>query len=295
VTPIRRVGFVGLGNMGLPIAGRIAAAGFEVRAYDAREQLAGGMPPGVAWEPDPGALAADADALMLCLPDGAVVREVLLGAPGLADRMRRGAAVVDLSSSAPAGTAAVGAALAERELGMVDAPVSGGVARARTGQLTAMVGGDPALVERCRPLLHSIAARVLPTGRLGSGHATKALNNYVSAAGLLAALEALAAAERFGVEPAVALDVLNVSSGRNNSTETKIGQFVLNERFASGFDLALMAKDVRTAQRLARLLGVPSRLLDACADLWDEAAAGAGTGTDHTAVGGELGLGLGRG
>jgi 3-hydroxyisobutyrate dehydrogenase len=209
--------------------------------------------------------------------------------------MRPGTVVVDAGSSAPAGTATVGAALAERGVEMVDAPVSGGVARARTGELTAMAGGDPGTLARCRPLLDAFAARVLETGPLGSGHATKALNNYVSAAGLLAALEALTAAERVGLDPAVVLAALNASSGRNNSTETKIAQFVLSETFGSGFALGLMAKDVRTAQQVARDAGVPARLLDACALLWDEAAAWAADGADHTEVGRALGLsGAGR-
>lgn len=288
---IRRVGFIGLGNMGLPIATRIAEAGFDLWAHDARPQLQDELPQGVHWVPEAGELAAGVDALLLCLPDGAAVTDLMLGGGALAKRMRRGTVLVDLSSSSPDGTVTLGSALHERGVAMIDAPVSGGVERAWKGELTMMAGGEPDAIEHCRGVFDAVASQVFVTGQLGSGHASKALNNYVSAAGLLASLEALAAAERFGVDPEVVLQVINASSGRNNSTETKISQFVFSETFASGFALALMAKDVRTAQRLARDLGVSARLLDVCAELWDEGAARAPVAADHTEVGRVLGLG----
>jgi 3-hydroxyisobutyrate dehydrogenase len=126
---------------------------------------------------------------------------------------------------------------------------------------------------------------VFRTGPLGSGHAMKALNNYVSAAGLAAAVEALAVGKKFGLDPNVMTDVLNASSGRNNTTENKLKQFIIPKTFASGFSMALMAKDIRTADELGAAIGVATPLAEICTELWEEAAARHGPGADHTEYG----------
>jgi 3-hydroxyisobutyrate dehydrogenase len=167
---------------------------------------------------------------------------------------------------------------------MLDAPVSGGVPRARDGTLAIMVGGDPEAIERARPVLAAMGSKIFATGPLGSGHAMKALNNYVSAAGLAAAAEALLVGRRFGLDPAIMTDVLNASSGRNNSTENKLKQHILSRTFASGFSLDLMAKDLDTAVELAGDLGVPTPFAERCVALWKDAAAQFGRGADHTEI-----------
>jgi 3-hydroxyisobutyrate dehydrogenase len=202
----------------------------------------------------------------------------------LLDRLAPGTTVVDMGSSAPSGTRALGAALAERGIALLDAPVSGGVRRAADGTLTVMVGGDPAVVERCRPLFAAVGERVFACGPLGAGHAMKALNNLVSAAGLLAAGEALLVGRRFGLEPARMLEVLNASTGRNHATETKLAQFVLSRRFDAGFSLALMVKDLSTALDLARDTDTPAAFATECRALWARAAEALGPGADHTAL-----------
>src|SRR5690606_3310055 len=151
----------------------------------------------------------------------------------------------------------LGAELAKRGIDMIDAPVSGGVRRAITGELAVMIGGEPAVIERCRPVLDALGKQLFAVGKLGAGDAMKCLNNYVSAAGLLAAAEGLVAAQRFGLEPKKALEVLNASTGKNNSTEHKFAQFILSRTFGSGFSLGLMAKDLRTALELARQVHAP--------------------------------------
>jgi 3-hydroxyisobutyrate dehydrogenase len=167
---------------------------------------------------------------------------------------------------------------------LVDAPVSGGVAAAERGTLTVMAGGDSAGVARVRPLLEVLGGNIVLTGPLGSGHATKALNNLLSAAGLMVAAEVLLVGQRFGLDPGVMLDALNSSSGRNNSTENKIGQFVLSRSFDSGFGIGLMVKDLRTALDLADSTDTPTPLGRRCLELWDEAGAELGGEADHTAV-----------
>jgi 3-hydroxyisobutyrate dehydrogenase len=201
------------------------------------------------------------------LPDGHVVRRVVLGEGEEGDdrllgSMRQGAILIDMSSSSPTGTQALGKILA------LDAPVSGGVSRAENGTLAIMVGGDAAVVKGCRPLFEAMGERLFETGALGSGHAMKALNNLVSAAGLIAAAEALLIGHRFGLEPTVMIDILNASTGRNNSTENKFKQHILSRAFNSGFSLDLMVKDLTTAVDLARETRTPAVFSAACRELW---------------------------
>lgn len=281
----RTVAFIGLGMMGAPMAANLLSAGYEVRGTDlstqAREALAarGGAAFLTARE-----AATGTQVLVAMLPNGKVVREALLGPDGAAEALAPGALVLDMSSSAPFDTKALGEALAAKGLRVVDAPVSGGVRRAVDGSLSIMAGGEADDIERARPILAAMGKSIFVTGPLGSGHAMKALNNYVSAAGLAAASEALIVGQAFGLSPETIVDILNVSTGKNNSTETKMKPFVLSGTFGSGFSMALMAKDIRTAAELAERLDQPAPGIAAAADLWARAAEALGNGTDHTSI-----------
>jgi 3-hydroxyisobutyrate dehydrogenase len=287
--PPAEIAFIGLGKMGAPMARRLVASGFRVRAFDlstqALDAFAAGHPRAVraASAASAAAAAAGAEAAVTMLPDGKAVRQAILG-DGVARALGSGAMVVDMSSSSPLDTERLGADLAGLGVGLVDAPVSGGVRRAADGTLAIMVGGEPAMVERCRPLLAAMGGSIHETGRLGSGHAMKALNNLVSAAGLVAACEALQIGRRFGLDPSLMVDVLNASTGRNNSTELKAKQFILSGTFASGFSLGLMAKDVRTAAELADHLGVGAPAARLARDLWARAQEALGPEADHTEI-----------
>lgn len=279
------IAFVGLGQMGLPMAGKLREAGFAVRGSDlspaARAAFAEG---GGQVFASARAAAEGAGVLITMLPTGAVVRDALLGAGEAASALPRGALVIDMSSSPPMDTRRLGEDLAARGLALIDAPVSGGVKRARLGTLAIMAGGEAALVERATPVLRAMGSSIFPTGPLGSGHAMKALNNYVSAAGLAAACEALIVGQRFGIAAETIVDVLNASTGRNNSTEVKLKPFVLSRAFNSGFSVALMAKDLRIAADLAEKLGEDMTVLPQTAALWEDAIRGIGGGADHTAI-----------
>jgi 3-hydroxyisobutyrate dehydrogenase len=279
------IAFIGLGMMGLSMASRLVRAGFTVRGSDlskaARDAFvaAGGEAAASA-----SAAAKGAGIIITMLPDGTIVRDVLLGAGRVIDVLQPGALVIDMGSSAPMGTRALARELEGLGIGLIDAPVSGGVKRAIDGTLAIMAGGDPALLERAQPIFAAMGTRVFATGPSGSGHAVKALNNYVSAAGLAAACEAALVAERFGIDRDMLIDVLNASTGRNNSTELKMKPFILSGRFDSGFSLALMAKDLRTAAEMARTLGMNAPGAAEAARLWSEAAELLGKSADHTEI-----------
>ncbi len=257
--------------MGVPMAGHLASAGHPLQTYDKR----GGTHASARHA------AEGADVLITMLPDGDVVREVVLETlPAL----KKGALVIDMSSSDPLGTQALGQALAENEIGMVDAPVSGAVRGARDATLAIMCGGAPADFARARPLLQKLGRDIFHVGPLGAGHAAKALNNYLGAAGTLAGFEALLMAQSLGLDPKPVLDAINASTGRNWTTERKIPQQVLTGAFGSGFKLALMAKDVAIAAQLAKELAVDTPYLRETLKHWRAAAKAMPRDADHTEI-----------
>ena len=237
-----RIGFVGLGQMGRAMAPHLAGDGRQVTGHDLvrPDPLPANVGFGARLED-----LVDSDLIITMLPDGAAVR-------GVVDRLLDAgcrASVIDMSSSHPDDSRALAARLAERGQRFVDAPVSGGVSRAVSAELMIMAGGSDAAVAAAMPFLASMG-RPVHLGAAGCGHAMKALNNYVSAAGLIAAFEALASARAAGIAPDRFLEVINAATGRNNTTEVKIDRFVLDESYDSGFALALMEKDVSIAASL---------------------------------------------
>jgi len=166
----------------------------------------------------------------------------------------------------------------------MDAPVSGAVAGAKAGTLAIMVGGSASALARGLPVLKAMGNQIFHVGPLGAGHAVKALNNYLGAAGTLAAFEALLIARAFGLEPKPMLDAINASTGRNSTTDRKIPRDILTGTFASGFRLALMAKDVGIAAELARGLGLNTPFLKTTLKTWREAEKALPAGADHVEI-----------
>jgi 3-hydroxyisobutyrate dehydrogenase len=284
--PKGAIGFVGLGKMGRPMAARLVAAGYRLHVADLKVEVTRHFADehGASIPRSLAALGNAADIVITILPDGAAVREAALGENGLMAGLSSGKVVIDMSSSDPIGTRELGNVLAKRGVALVDAPVSGGVRRVLDGTLATMVGGDPEAIASVRPVLDVMAKHVFLTGPLGTGHAMKALNNMVSAAGLWIAAEALRVGESFGLAAHTMVDILNASTGRNNSTEVKFKQFILSRSFGSGFSLGLMAKDLRIAAELATASGLPCPLMQDCSGLWSEAARVLGDAADHTAI-----------
>jgi 3-hydroxyisobutyrate dehydrogenase len=283
--PPERLGFVGLGNMGAPMARHLVSAGYQLVAADANSAALERFCSTVRCERARSLteLGQRCRLVITMLPVGAAVRQVLLGNAGVAAGLAPGCVVLDMSSAEPVGTRELARKLADAGVSLVDAPVSGGVQRAVEGTLAIMAGGEPRAIARCRPVLAKLG-RVFCTGGCGSGHAVKALNNYLSAVALAATAEAMMAGERFGIEPPVMLEILNHSTGRNSATEQKYPAFVLPRSFNSGFALGLMAKDLRIALALAESLGTPSALLGECAELWRRAEQLLGSAADNTEI-----------
>ena len=286
---IHSVGFVGIGKMGNPMAHRLVKAGFDLHIDDARPQVVTAFLAAHGGQPLDRNGAADLDAIVTMLPDGRAVREVLLGSDqthGLASRLRSGGLVIDMSSSDPLGTRALGAILAERGIRMMDAPVSGGVVFAENGTLSVLAAGDPDHLERCQLLFAALADDVFYCGPLGSGHALKALCNYVNAASLVTLLEAMTTAVRFGIRSDTAVAALRAATtGRNHPLEKKIAAHVITRRFATGMALGLIAKDVRIARDLAGALSVEVPMMESCLSVWNKAAEQIGFDVDQTAIG----------
>ncbi|WP_435121108.1 NAD(P)-dependent oxidoreductase [Amycolatopsis thermoflava] len=273
------VTFVGLGTMGQPMVRNLARS-VPVSVFDANPDAvqAAARNDGVT------ALAgladgSGADVVILMLPSSAVVERVL-GDPGdpgsFAGRLRPGTLVVDMGSSVPRVTQELATRLREREVAMVDAPVSGGPRKAATAELTIMAGGRAEDYERALPLLRAMGTSVTHVGPVGSAHALKALNNLLSAIGLVGALEVLTVGTKFGLDPRTMLDVINSSTGRNQSTEVKIGPEVLDGRFQVGFSLPLTVKDITTALDLSTSLGLSPEVSRACVRFCQAALAGLG-------------------
>jgi 3-hydroxyisobutyrate dehydrogenase len=280
-----RIGFIGLGNMGAPMARRLVNAGYELTVADAvpeaLERFAGGSKCERAASLQ--SLGERCAVVITMLPDGQIVRDVLLAANGVASRLAPGSVCIDMSSSSPIGTRQLSADLAKLGISLVDAPVSGGVKKAADGTLAIMAGGEAGPVARVKPLL-DVMGKVFTTGASGSGHAMKALNNFLSAANLAVAAEAVIAGQRFGLDPATMISILNASTGRNTGTDSKFPNNVLPRTFDSGFALGLMAKDLRLALEVARSSGAPTGLLERTAQMWAAAEHQLGGRADNTEV-----------
>jgi 3-hydroxyisobutyrate dehydrogenase len=278
------IGFLGLGHMGLPMARRLRDAGHDVRCYDVTEEVRRlASADGLMVVDDITETVTGCRALILMLPNSDVVESVLLET-GLLAAMRAGGVIVDMGSSRPTSTRSLAARAAGAGVGYVDAPVSGGVSGAESGNLTIMVGGDDDHIEPVLPLLVLMGKKIKRVGPSGAGHALKALNNLMSATHLLVSSEALLAGHAFGLDFEVMLDAINTSSGRSGSTEVKWPNYVLPGSYDSGFGLALMAKDMSIAVDLIHGLGWPSPVADAATAAWRQAVSEMSPGADHTTI-----------
>lgn len=287
---IRKIGFIGIGNMGNPMAGHLVKKGFDVTVYDVRPEVV------KAFVAQHGGRAAaslvDAahgmDAVITMLPNDGVVRSVVLGdgsencvAAGLA----KGAVVIDMGTSNPTATRSLAEALAPRGIGVVDAPVMGGVVFAKDATLDIMVGGEPELVERVQPVLAAIGRNLIPCGGTGTAHAMKALANYINACALINAVEAMTIGKRFGLDAKMMAEALvPMCAGRNHPIEKKVIPHILTRRYGTGMAMGFIAKDVKIAVDTAHAIGAHVPLGERVSELWSAAAGKLGADLDQTQV-----------
>jgi 3-hydroxyisobutyrate dehydrogenase len=267
------------------MAHNLAEAGFDlvVRDADPERQSSFAVEHGCAAAERPQDFAS-ANVVVTMLPDDRAVRDVMLGWDGgIGGALARDAVVVDMSSSNPEGTTALGQELTAMGLSLVDAPVSGGVERAGTGTLSIMVGADDEeAIRAAQPVLDVLGANFFYTGPLGSGHAMKALNNFVGGGTYALVVEALAIGQRFGLTPSTMIDVMNASTGRSFNTEVVVKDHVLTGRYGTRFAVGLLSKDVGIAAKLAGSSGVEAPLCRLVSERWAEAAAELGPAADHS-------------
>lgn len=252
----RPVGFIGLGNMGGRMTRCVVAAGHEVVGFDPdaeRVSAAGARPAG-----SPAEVAAEADVVLLSLPDSPVVERVMRGEDGVLRAARSGQVVVDLSTASPPSTIALREELAAKGGEYLDAGISGGAAAAEKGTLTLMTGGSEEALERVRPVLDTFSAKVFHMGASGSGHVAKLLNNFLNAVSLSATAEVMVAAKKAGLELHTFLDVLNASSGVNFATLNRFPKIVDGDYLEGGLTGNLMMKDLLLYMDFVHGIGTPS-------------------------------------
>jgi len=290
MSAIRKIGFIGVGNMGNPMAGHLVKKGFDVTVYDVRPEMV------KAFVAQHGGRAAaslvDAahgmDAVITMLPNDGVVRSVVLGDGSencLAAGLAQGAVVIDMSTCNPTATRSLAEALKPRGIDVVDAPVMGGVVFAKDATLDIMVGGEPAQVERVKPVLAAIGRNLIPCGGTGTAHAMKALANYINACALINAVEAMTIGKRFGLDAKMMAEALvPMCAGRNHPIEKKVIPHILTRKYGTGMAMGFIAKDVKIAVDTAHAIGAHVPLGERVSELWSAAAEKLGADLDQTQV-----------
>lgn len=265
------VGFIGLGIMGAPMAINVLRKGHKLTVFDidrgAMEKM---VALGAAKASTPAAVAAECEVIITMLPDGPDVERVALGKDGIIEGIRPGSIVVDMSSSQPDITRKIGAALAAKGCGMVDSPVGKTAEHAVTGTLTLMVGGDPAIVAKVRPILDCMGTDFFDCGRLGNAHAMKATNNLLATALVAINAEVLAAGIKAGLTLETMVSVMQKTMAWNSQLAVAFPIRPLKGDFAPGFMLKLAHKDCRNALRMIDAMGLDAPVgkatLAACQD-----------------------------
>ena len=280
-----RVAFLGLGALGRPMAKHLANDPFRLKVWNRTaakaHAFAEEMEGKVKVASSPGAAVEDADVFITCLPKSSDVEELLDAPEGIAPSLRVGSVFIDCTSGDPATSRRIAARVAQHGVDFIDAPVSGGTSGAEKGALTVMCGGDLKVIDRVRPVLKTFGERIVHCGAVGTGDAVKAVNNALLAVHIWSAAEGLATLRKLGVSPTVALEVINSSSGRSNTTENLIPQRVLTRAFTRTFKAALLDKDAGIAASIARDQKVPAALLQLTADLFSIAHKELGEEADH--------------
>jgi 3-hydroxyisobutyrate dehydrogenase len=284
VTSKAKIGFVGMGTMGGPMARRLASSGFAVRGFDvSAERAKQAAAAGVALTKGPAEAARDADVVMSSLPDPAAVRRAYLGPDGVLSTIRPNATLIDLSTIDPETWREVAAAAKAKGVDCLDAPVSGGPLEAGNGKLVFLVGGDAAVLERVRPILLTLGTELHHIGPLGSGLVVKIVNNMMSIANVAVAAEAMVLGVKAGVDPKRLFEILSTSGGRSHHFLKRFPN-VLAGDFTPNFGIGLSRKDIALALTMAGKLELPVPLASAVRQVYEAAHAEGFGGLDMAGV-----------
>ena len=262
-----RVGFIGLGNMGEPLAGFVRQAGFSLVVHDLRKEAAAALlDRGATWVGSPRDVAAQCDVVCICVPGPPEMRAVTFGARGILEGVTAGSVVIDHTTNAPAVVREVGDALTALGAHLLDAPIDGGREGALEGQVTLFVGGDEAVLRRVQPVLHTFSRSVVWVGQLGTGSITKIVHNALAMSIDLLLAECLTLGAKAGVAVPRLVEAFREGCivSQNMTFTKRMPATLFRGDFAARFALALAHKDFRLAGDLATQHGVPTRLLDLC-------------------------------
>lgn len=265
------VGFIGIGNMGWHMARNLCAKGYRVTVCDVDKskcELLAQQCQNVTVSTNAEGVAAASDVIITMLPDANCIKQVVYAADGILAGITAGKVLIDMSSSVPKVTKEICRDLRQKGADMLDAPVSGGVSGAEKGTLTIMAGGEEAVFEKYKKVLLDLGSKAILVGDIGSGHAVKAFNNLLSATTMWITGEVMAMGVKAGLKPEKMLEVINISTGRSNSSEGKFPNFVLNRKFNLGFSGMLTLKDVKIATSIGDDLQVPLILSNLVEQLW---------------------------
>ena len=281
----KRLGLIGIGNMGLPMGLRLIDQGYGLTVFDIREDAVRPLVArGARAANSPADVASEVQTVLVSLPTPDVVQKVALGPNGIVN----GSAVkvyVDLSTTGPQVAELVANGFVEKGVSALDAPVSGGVPGAEKGTLTVMVSGPTSVVEGIKPVLEVIGKNVIHVGeRPGLAQIMKLVNNLLNATALAASSEAFVLGVKAGLDPEIMLKVINGSTGRNSATEDKFPRSILPRTFDWGFKTDLIYKDLKLCLEQAEILGVPMWVGNAVRQLWAYAVSQGGGPRDFTTI-----------
>lgn len=253
-----RLGFIGTGNMGGLVAGHLLAAGHDLVVLDTRREAAEHLlQRGARWAASPAEVAAGAEVVFASLPTPAIVEQVVFGRHGLLDAISPGSCFIDMTTNDPAVVRQVAEALAQRGAMMLEVPVSGGIPAATAGTLTAMVGGDPQVLERYRPLLSRFCGSIFHLGAAGSGNTAKVITNLLACANTVIAAEGMILGRKAGLDLETFWKAIKASVGTSYAVEFYFPNGIFDGTFPVRFRLDLMAKDLGIVSRMGRELDVP--------------------------------------
>lgn len=267
----QKIGFIGLGNMGNPMAKNLVKAGYELTVFDTNEKVVAELvEAGAKKGALPKDVAKDSDIVILSLPTSKIIEKVVLGEDGVIEGLEAGNILIDMSSAEPSSTKKIAKLLKEKGVEMMDAAISGGPAGAAEKKMSIMAGGDKDIFEKYRFILDELGNNVFLVGEIGAGHTLKSVNNLLYGAIFVATCEAIVLGVKAGLDAQTMLDVISKSAGRNFAVDVKFKTNVVNRDFTPGFSLDLLHKDMAIALNMAKELGYPLSLCSYAQDILTE-------------------------